>query len=196
MHWVEREGLRVPRRVSGHPALDFCNTWAGWGEPPRPEREWLKAYANLIVWAHYAELVDTDEMRRLRGRGGDAPARALSDARRLRTFLHAAVLDPTDHRAVAGVTGYLRRATATARLRPGPEPQWDVGGPAAVELPLLRVAWAGADLLTSGRLGTVKACPGVDCGWVFLDPSDRRRWCSMSSCGNRAKVRSYAERHR
>ncbi|HEX9231378.1 MAG TPA: CGNR zinc finger domain-containing protein [Jatrophihabitantaceae bacterium] len=31
---------------------------------------------------------------------------------------------------------------------------------------------------------------------MFLDPSGRRRWCEMSVCGNRAKVRRYAQRHR
>ncbi|HET7305552.1 MAG TPA: CGNR zinc finger domain-containing protein [Segeticoccus sp.] len=40
------------------------------------------------------------------------------------------------------------------------------------------------------------ACPGDDCGWLFLNPGGRRRWCSMSPCGNRAKVAAHARRHR
>jgi hypothetical protein len=39
-------------------------------------------------------------------------------------------------------------------------------------------------------------CPGDDCGWVFLDHRGRRRWCSMQSCGNRAKVSAFAQRRR
>jgi predicted RNA-binding Zn ribbon-like protein len=35
-----------------------------------------------------------------------------------------------------------------------------------------------------------------DCGWVFADPSGRRRWCSMAWCGNRSKVRRHAARAR
>ena len=39
-------------------------------------------------------------------------------------------------------------------------------------------------------------CPGRDCGWLFLDASGRRRWCSMGACGSREKMRRmYARRH-
>jgi predicted RNA-binding Zn ribbon-like protein len=40
----------------------------------------------------------------------------------------------------------------------------------------------------------VKACPGDSCGWLFLDPRGRRRWCIMATCGNRSKVRAHAAR--
>jgi predicted RNA-binding Zn ribbon-like protein len=63
-----------------------------------------------------------------------------------------------------------------------------------LDLPLLAVAWAAADLLTS--TGTVAACPGTGCGWLFADPRGRRRWCSMALCGNRAKARRHAGRAR
>ncbi|MGI8645192.1 MAG: CGNR zinc finger domain-containing protein, partial [Nocardioides sp.] len=107
-----------------------------------------------------------------------------------------AVLDPEDRRALAAVTGYVRRAAAELTLRPGDEPVWHVGAGRELELPLLRAGWAAGTLLTSGTLGTVKACPDEDCGWLFLDGRGRRRWCSMSSCGNRAKVRAFAARQR
>jgi predicted RNA-binding Zn ribbon-like protein len=44
----------------------------------------------------------------------------------------------------------------------------------------------------------VKACRGVDCGWVFVDASrnSSRRWCEMASCGNRAKTAAFRARHR
>jgi predicted RNA-binding Zn ribbon-like protein len=46
--------------------------------------------------------------------------------------------------------------------------------------------------------GRVKACPGPDCGWVFVDHSRNgaRRWCQMSACGNRAKGAAFRERRR
>jgi predicted RNA-binding Zn ribbon-like protein len=44
-------------------------------------------------------------------------------------------------------------------------------------------------------LARLKRCPGRDCGWLFLDASGRRRWCSMDSCGSREKMRRlYARR--
>jgi predicted RNA-binding Zn ribbon-like protein len=61
---------------------------------------------------------------------------------------------------------------------------------------VLTVALAAAQLLTSPEAATVSACPGRDCGWLFLDRRGRRRWCSMDSCGNRAKVAAHARRQR
>lgn len=44
----------------------------------------------------------------------------------------------------------------------------------------------------------VRRCPAADCAWVFWDSSKNasRRWCSMRICGNRAKARAFADRHR
>jgi predicted RNA-binding Zn ribbon-like protein len=39
------------------------------------------------------------------------------------------------------------------------------------------------------RLKRVTRCPGRACGWLFLNVSGRRRWCSMSTCGSRDKMR-------
>ena len=54
------------------------------------------------------------------------------------------------------------------------------------------VAEAEAD----GTWRRMKACPA--CGWAFYDRSRNRSrtWCAMAICGNRAKARSYRERHR
>jgi predicted RNA-binding Zn ribbon-like protein len=46
------------------------------------------------------------------------------------------------------------------------------------------------------RLGRVHRCPGRDCGWLFLDTSGRRRWCSMDTCGSRAKMRALYDRQK
>ncbi|HEX2233355.1 MAG TPA: ABATE domain-containing protein [Thermoleophilaceae bacterium] len=44
-------------------------------------------------------------------------------------------------------------------------------------------------LRDSERLRRVSHCPGRGCGWLFLNMSGRRRWCSMSTCGSREKMR-------
>ncbi|HEY7701366.1 MAG TPA: CGNR zinc finger domain-containing protein [Candidatus Limnocylindrales bacterium] len=48
--------------------------------------------------------------------------------------------------------------------------------------------------LTGGNPERIKICDNDRCRWVFYDTSrtGRRRWCDMSTCGNRAK----AARHR
>jgi len=44
------------------------------------------------------------------------------------------------------------------------------------------------------RLNRVSRCPGRGCGWLFLNTSGRRRWCSMSTCGSRDKMRRLHQR--
>lgn len=48
--------------------------------------------------------------------------------------------------------------------------------------------------IVGGRPERLHACASETCRWVFYDDSrtGKRRWCDMSSCGNRAK----AARHR
>jgi predicted RNA-binding Zn ribbon-like protein len=52
--------------------------------------------------------------------------------------------------------------------------------------------------IEAGETGRFRVCANDGCRWVFEDTSrgGRRRWCDMSSCGNRAKVRRYRARHR
>jgi predicted RNA-binding Zn ribbon-like protein len=42
----------------------------------------------------------------------------------------------------------------------------------------------------------IRHCEASDCGLVFFDVSraGTRRWCSMQTCGNRAKVRAHRAR--
>ncbi len=44
------------------------------------------------------------------------------------------------------------------------------------------------------RLRRVSHCPGRGCGWLFLNISGRRRWCSMATCGSREKMRRLHQR--
>ena len=47
-------------------------------------------------------------------------------------------------------------------------------------------------------LHRIRECGGHACGWLFYDRSknNRRRWCEMEVCGNRAKQRRLAARRR
>ena len=49
-----------------------------------------------------------------------------------------------------------------------------------------------------GRWDRLKLCGADTCRYAFFDGSRNRsgRWCSMQSCGNRAKTRAFRERHR
>ena len=65
-----------------------------------------------------------------------------------------------------------------------------------LEAALGPVALAAVALATERDFSRVKECGGQACGWLFYDVSknNRRRWCEMEVCGNRAKQRRHAER--
>jgi predicted RNA-binding Zn ribbon-like protein len=50
--------------------------------------------------------------------------------------------------------------------------------------------------MADGSWARLKACPRDVCGWIFYDRSrnSSSRWCSMSVCGNRTKIRRYRRR--
>jgi predicted RNA-binding Zn ribbon-like protein len=63
---------------------------------------------------------------------------------------------------------------------------------------LAPVWWSAADLMLAADRLRLRCCANPRCGWLFLDDSKAgtRRWCSMSACGNRAKVQRHAQRQR
>jgi predicted RNA-binding Zn ribbon-like protein len=63
------------------------------------------------------------------------------------------------------------------------------GYPGALAQLLVPVAGAAAD----GSWERAKACDDDECEVAFYDRSRNRsgRWCDMSICGNRSKVRAY-----
>jgi predicted RNA-binding Zn ribbon-like protein len=187
MHVVD--GVVLPVRLSGDVALDFCNTAAGWGEPDR--KEYLHGYDELVVWSRVAGLVDREPSERLRANASAAPRAAggiLRRALRLREAVYETALGGGAWEVIALEA---ERAARAARLTPA---GWEL--PERLDLPLLAVARAAGDFLLGSGRATVRACPGDRCGWLFLDPFGRRRWCSMAMCGNRAKQRRHAERVR
>jgi len=63
---------------------------------------------------------------------------------------------------------------------------------------LATIARDAIDMLTRTPAARVKLCADPTCRGLFVDLSrpGKRRWCSMNFCGNRAKSRTFARRHR
>jgi predicted RNA-binding Zn ribbon-like protein len=63
---------------------------------------------------------------------------------------------------------------------------------------LATIARDAIDLLTRTPAARIKLCADPTCRGLFVDVSrpGKRRWCSMNFCGNRAKSRTFAHRHR
>jgi predicted RNA-binding Zn ribbon-like protein len=179
----------LPLPVSGEVALELCNTAAGWGEPD--PKEYLRGYDELVIWARESGLVERRAAELLRAEAAarpEAAAGVLARALALREAVYETALGGDGWRTVALEA---ERAAASARLRPD---GWIL--PERLDLPVLATARRAAEFLLSDRRSTVRACPGRRCGWLFVDPSGRRRWCSMATCGNREKQRRHAERAR
>ncbi len=65
-----------------------------------------------------------------------------------------------------------------------------------VESFLSPIAESVADLLANGDFELIRRCEGGTCVLWFYDrtKAHRRRWCSPSACGNRAKVAAFRAR--
>jgi predicted RNA-binding Zn ribbon-like protein len=62
---------------------------------------------------------------------------------------------------------------------------------------LAAVARSAAEIIIEGEAARIRLCANPHCGLFFCDSSrtGRRRWCSMSVCGNRHKVAAFARKH-
>jgi predicted RNA-binding Zn ribbon-like protein len=183
------------RLVGGAICLDLANTvdWTNGGDERPAHTEALATPADLATWGARLGLV---ERRDLTMTGLELKA-----TRRLRQAIHrtfaaiAAGEDPSREATETLMSQYAGAATA-GRL------EFDAGR--------WQIAWASDDprrirfaaavsavelLSDAEQLARVRVCPGNNCGWLFLDATGRRRWCSMQTCGSRAKMRRrYARR--
>ncbi|WP_078917280.1 BTAD domain-containing putative transcriptional regulator [Streptomyces sp. NRRL S-813] len=178
----------LPWSTSGHPALEFCNTYAGWGGIRLPGSEWLRGYATLAVWAGHMDLADDRMVGRLREQARRQPveaAAALAEAREFRANLYACLTDPADARAFTAVAGVVEDAAKLSVFTRGEDGlvRWQPSPAAGLRLPLCAVARSAGELLADPLRFTIRSCPSEDCGWLFLDASGRRRWCSLATCG-------------
>jgi len=183
--------------------LDFVNTVDN--RPVEP-KELLNSYDDLVAWAEQAGVLQSDLTATLRAearRRPEAAAAALDGARALREAAHAVFTSATRGAAApADSLGMLESAVAPSMARrrlvqtsSGFAWEWAYDDNALDGL-LAPVVESAATLLTSPDLARVRECEADTCGWLFLDRSRNRsrRWCDMSVCGNRAKVRRHYQR--
>ena len=183
--------------------LDFANTW---GDRERPEEDKLRDYPDLLAFARQTGMLTAAEAARLAGRAGREPreaAAALARAVELRETLYrifssAAIGRGPEAADLERLNAALPEALSHLRLEPrGTELIWTwAASDDPLEAPLWPVVRSAAELLTSEERRRVRECGGGACTWLFLDHSRNRsrRWCSMETCGNRAKARRHYRR--
>jgi len=192
----------------GRLCLDFANTmeWHASDEPT----ETLQDYDDLVAWAERVSLLDgnqADQLRTLAARHRAQAQQAFNEAIELREAIYrlfSAVAFGNEPSAedLALLNDWVARSLGHLRIQPAADSSfglaWEGDGD-SFDRPLWPVALSAADLLTSADIDRVGECADDrGCGWLFYDRSRnrQRRWCSMETCGNRAKAHRHYERTR
>lgn len=181
--------------------LAFANTrfWRGRDVPT----ETLGGIDDLLGWLANTAGVPADSIasagNRLRRRPNEAAAlfgEAIAVREAVyRTFSALAASETVEQKDLALLNRRLAEAPRRATLAQAEGGYaWDVKAIDATAAGLLGpVLWSAADLLTHADRRRVRRCANDACLWLFVDESKAgtRRWCDMSSCGNRAKSRRH-----
>ena len=167
-------GQPVDRFTSTATAIDWLREYGLLHEPLEPEVEALR-------------------------KPGEGSERALARIRRVREALREIVVASIEHRPAAGraIDAVNRAMLARQKfiLVCGPDGTLDHRHEGdAIDDVLARLAERIARQTIGPDVDRLRICASDTCDWVFYDSSrtGRRRWCDMTTCGNRAK----AARHR
>ncbi len=167
------------RQGAGRLCLDFVRTLRHRGSPDVVEE--LPDAEALLAWVRQC------------GPCAEATGHPdAADARELREAVHTLI---TDARTGRTPGTHARDRVNSAAAHAVPVPHLTPAGHLAqhaddpVRATLSLVARDALDLVTSPSLARLRNCAGPTCGALFLDISrpGNRRWCSMGTCGNRAK---------
>lgn len=182
--------------------LDFINTAPVFGAEPV---ELLDTPRALLGWLREAGVLGRAELEAAHSLGTRAQSAALGDALRLREAIRRGLDEvlrgrrfPAMEMSVLNeLSAKPTRQARAHRTRTGwvLQQRWIIEGPGDLLRPL---ALDTLELVTSPVAARIRRCENAKCLGVFLDTSKagRRRWCSMSLCGNRAKVAAHRGRRR
>jgi len=197
--------VALPAKARADLCLDYANTRSWRGRAAAHDE--LGDFARLIDWCVSSGAIDAASGHTLAAWGLEHRARAtivFREALELRETIYRLFDRDAEGRRQDDDLARLNRALATTPARAtlrrtGAGFAWRVA-PLKPTAPgvLAAVLWSAADLLVDPRRSRVHACANDECRWVFLDDSKsgNRRWCAMSSCGNRAKARRHYRRHK
>ncbi|MGF6756964.1 CGNR zinc finger domain-containing protein [Paraburkholderia sp. GAS42] len=198
-----------PIFVADARGLDFLNSVA---TPVDEEVDWISDGEGLLAWLEQAGLVPRTALEAIRIRSTAAELNDVAArARVLREWFRGFVqkrkgrpLTARDLRELEPLNQLLERdeqhgeivtnvlaGVTTFELRANR--RWQ-----SSESLLMPIAEALARVVCDEDFTHVKACEGPRCTLMFADHTrgHARRWCSMATCGNRAKVAAHRKRFR
>ena len=185
--------------------LDFTDV-VDWRNNSELRKDPFDSYARLLEWSKRHGILDAKQEAALgRSTPKDESVRVLTEAIRLREAIYR-IFSAVAHgkkaeaKDLGSLNEYLSRGLSRVRVAEGEGAYaWRWNERASPDMMLYPIASSAASLLTSDDLDRVRECANEEegCGSLFLDcsKSQTRRWCSMDSCGNRMKFRTYYARH-
>jgi predicted RNA-binding Zn ribbon-like protein len=194
------------RFVADCTGLDFLNS----GDPSKEgDADWLGTGEQFLIWLDHAQLVPREVLQRMRLQFDAATfdkvaLRAWNLREWLREFLKKRCRLPSSGielsevqllNEVLGDDEVYYRVVASNPQEPvtalRPVRRWTT--PESLIYP---IGEAVAKLICVVDFGQIKHCER--CGLVFVDRTRRqvRRWCSMTTCGNRAKQAAHRSRRK
>lgn len=201
---TEPRAGRLPL-IGGVLALDFTNTSSGRGCATHQDH--IGSAEHLLLWAVHGGAVsraEADQLRKALKRDRQLASDLLKRALDLRDVLYRigeaiARSRPPDDRDLDRLRDDFADVLRPAALRKADDRfDWSFTRKSAVSAVLGPIVLSAVDLLRGGQFERLKQCPGPngDCGWLFFDRSknNSRRWCEMSVCGNRVKVRRHRDK--
>lgn len=191
-----------PMFVGDHLAIDFINSIA---TPVTDVVEWLGDGPDLVDWLERSGSIEPDVAARFRSETDPVVLdRVAAEARALRDWLRD-FLDRHEGHDLAGdldaelapLNRLLAQDDSHLVIEAGAHRharrvrRWTTP-----EQLLQPIADAIADLICHADFRLIRGCEGPVCTLKFLDKTKAhgRRWCSMGTCGNRAKVAAHRAR--
>jgi len=186
------------RFIGGRLALDFVN-----GVSPKSELSWEQ----LIAFLESTRIVTPErggELMALSRSNPQATESLLEKARRLaaasRLTFDAVLHKQRVQREWVEPVNEILRITEGHDELVSTDHDWEiqfVASESGLEWLLAAVARSAAEIIAEGPRARLRLCANPRCGMFFYDTSrtHRRRWCSMTVCGNRHKVAAFARRH-
>jgi len=172
--------------IADRPVLDLLSTIA---ERGTRDDEKLQSEQNLASWIEQSGIVDT---------APPVTNQALERAKALREAMFRLVASLIEHQTPSATDRALVNAAAEASpplLRLDDDGLHRYGDVDAV---LALFARDCLDLFDSPDRAALRWCADPNCTRPFIDRSrgQRRRWCGMKGCGDRAKAAAYRRRRR
>lgn len=199
--------------IADDTGLDFLNSIA---TPVDTPIEWIDGGAGLLRWLGQTNLVPPEVLESFKtgtvpGELDAVAAKARAFREWFREFVHVHRGKPLKAKVIeelAPLNQMLARDDEFGQIVASPPARGEtkVSGLEwrlqrrwrSPDTLLIPVARAMAELVCTADFTYVKKCESPTCTLLFVDRTNRhtRRWCSMATCGNRAKQAAHRTRAR